>query len=143
MIKAKRSSVPKYLHQDLPKLQHMYIKEILHDAGKIECPPISYFENKIKLCKEKPQKPSPEKKELRSLREQFQYALIFSDPESNVFDELLGKSGKEPRRKSKRQLSERTSKREENEGFFGNTIDLVIRHRKKELLKRNNEQEEP
>lgn len=50
-IKPKRSSVPKYLQNDLPKLEHVYIKRMLQDAGKIDCPPITYFNSKIKLKK--------------------------------------------------------------------------------------------
>ena len=53
VIRTRRSSIPRYLESDLPKLEHVYIKKMLQEAGKINCPPLSYFDSRIKLRKEK------------------------------------------------------------------------------------------
>lgn len=52
-MKSRRKSIPKYLLADLPKMQHICIKKMFQEAQKISCPPISYFDNRIKLKREK------------------------------------------------------------------------------------------
>ena len=98
------------------------------------------------MKKEKIEKINKEKKELNSLKEQFQYALMLSDRESNVFDELLEKSARMEassvkRRERRRQMSEARPRKEQREKFFDNTMDLVIRHRQKQISSRRGEEE--
>lgn len=48
VIKPTRKSIPKYLHDDLPTLKHLYIKEKFKEVGKFNCPKLDYFNHMIK-----------------------------------------------------------------------------------------------
>lgn len=54
-----RSSIPEYLHEDLPPLQYAYIREEFKHMNQIECPRITYFKNKILFKKARHPDPPP------------------------------------------------------------------------------------
>jgi hypothetical protein len=43
-----RRSIPKYLHEDLPQLKLMELKERFKQIGKFNCPHLDYFDSYIK-----------------------------------------------------------------------------------------------
>lgn len=47
-FKPTRKSIPKYLHEDLPELKLMELKERFKQAGKFNCPRLEYFDDYIK-----------------------------------------------------------------------------------------------
>lgn len=61
VIKPTRKCIPKYLHDDLPALKHMYIKEKFKEIGKFNCPKLEYFDKMIKNKKPHLKNPDKEK----------------------------------------------------------------------------------
>lgn len=49
----RRSSIPKYLHDQLPELKHLYIKRLFQEIGKFNCPGLEYFSSLIKMRRNK------------------------------------------------------------------------------------------
>ena len=47
-FKPTRKSIPKYLHEDLPELKLIELKERFKQVGKFNCPKLEYFDNYIK-----------------------------------------------------------------------------------------------
>ena len=47
VFKPTRKSIPKYLHEDLPELKLLEIKERFKQIGKFNCPKLDYFNNFI------------------------------------------------------------------------------------------------
>lgn len=88
VIKPSRKYIPKYLHEDLPQLKHIYIKEKFKEIGKFNCPKLEYFNSMIKNKKvSKPPAATKSKSHNKSkkglsyseIKEQLQYALIIAD----------------------------------------------------------------
>ena len=48
VFKPTRKSIPKYLHEDLPELKLMELKERFKQIGKFNCPRLDYFDGYIK-----------------------------------------------------------------------------------------------
>ncbi len=48
VFKPTRKSIPKYLHDDLPELKLMELKEQFKQVGKFNCPKLDYFDGYIK-----------------------------------------------------------------------------------------------
>ena len=125
-----RKSIPKYLHEDLPELKLMELKEQFKQIGKFNCPRLDYFDNYIrkhKQSKEKKPKTSrqiQQKKEYESMTEELQYAILLCDKDSPVLDGVVSKS------RSVRHSQEGKSKSNEKGRYFPNTIDLVFKNRK-------------
>jgi hypothetical protein len=47
VFKATRRSIPKYLHEDLPQLKLMELKERFKQIGRFNCPLLDYFDSYI------------------------------------------------------------------------------------------------
>ena len=47
VFKPTRKSIPKYLHDDLPELKLMELKEQFKQVGKFNCPKLDYFDGYI------------------------------------------------------------------------------------------------
>ena len=150
VVRPTRKSIPKYLHEDLPELKHIYIKEKFKEIGKFNCPKLDYFDKMIKT--KKPPKPVEKKSSKKKnsaisyeeVKEQLQYALITGDRNSNVVDELMERAKKctenglttsSVRNKKKRMSVDRDTGK-----YFGNTVDLVFRQRKRDLLSHLNKE---
>ena len=48
VVRPNRKSIPKYLHEDLPELRHLYIKQIFKEMGKFNVPNLAFFNSMIK-----------------------------------------------------------------------------------------------
>lgn len=48
VFKPTRKSIPKYLHEDLPELKLLEIKEQFKQIGKFNCPRLEYFNDYIR-----------------------------------------------------------------------------------------------
>lgn len=100
VVRPTRKSIPKYLHEDLPELKHIYIKEKFKEIGKFNCPKLEYFDKMIKNkkpIKSLEKKPTQKKQRAVSymeVKEQLQYALIIADSHSNIVDGLMEKAKK-------------------------------------------------
>lgn len=57
VLRPKRASIPKYLHDELPELRHLYIKRLFQEIGKFNCPGLEYFNPLIKMKKGKSNTP--------------------------------------------------------------------------------------
>lgn len=61
VFKPTRKCIPKYLHDDLPALKHLYIKEKFKEIGKFNCPKLQYFDKMIKNKKHMAKAPNKKK----------------------------------------------------------------------------------
>lgn len=48
VVRPTRKCIPTYLHDELPALKHIYIKEKFKEIGKFNCPKLDYFDGMIK-----------------------------------------------------------------------------------------------
>ena len=128
VFKPTRKSIPKYLHEDLPELKLIELKERFKQIGKFNCPRLEYFDayiRKHKTLKDKKPKTSrqlSQKKEYDRMEEELQYALLLCDRESPVLDEVVSKS--------RSVMKPQQKKNKEKGRYFPDTINLVFRNRK-------------
>ena len=102
------------------------------------------IKNKVppKPIEKKPSKKKQKAVSYQEVKEQLQYALIIGDRNSNIIDGLLERAKKcdtsEKSNSSLRKKKKRLSVDRGTGKYFGNTVDLVFRQRKRDFLNQLN-----